>query len=217
MTGVQTCAFRSLNTYTPGVGWVRRGGPWPNIRFAPGDRFGARAWTNGRVVILRNGLPVCEGSLSAWSSFANGGRIGMILNGAAGTRITRFGGGAFADSIPPIVLGNPDIPPILGSAAAAGREDLPRSIQLSQIYPNPVTHIATFAIELPRASRVGFVVYDIGGRSVWSQTPREMPAGHGSLRWPGSDARGSTAAVGVYLARVTIDRETFTRRIVVIR
>ena len=37
-----------VNTYTPGAGWVRRGGPW-NVTFQAGDQSGARAFADGRV------------------------------------------------------------------------------------------------------------------------------------------------------------------------
>lgn len=206
-----------LNTYTPGSGWTRRGGPWHDIDFAPGDRFGARAWADGRVVVLRNGRPIAEGSLCAWAPYPTGGRIGVIFNGATATRVARFGGGAFVDSIAPIVLFPAGAPAWLNGGIDPDRNNLPGALRLSQAYPNPVRRDASFAIELPRTARVGIVVYDISGRSVWSQAPRELPAGRGTVRWPGIDSRGGTAPLGVYLARLTVDRASFTRRVVIIR
>lgn len=206
-----------LNTYSPGAGWTRRGGPWRNIEFVPGDRFGARAWADGRVVVLRNGRPVAEGSLCAWAPYANGGRIGIIFSGATATRVARFGGGAFADSISPIILVPADSPSPMSAGTDPDRFGLPDALQLSQAYPNPVRHAASFALELPRPARVGIVVYDIGGRSVWSQAPRDFPPGRGTVRWPGTDSRGGTPPLGVYLAKLTVDRASFTRRVVIIR
>lgn len=81
-----------LSTWTPGVGWEDRGGPFP-VAFQPGDRFGARAYPNGAVEIFRNGVVIGTGSVAGWP-FANlGGRIGISLWGTPQSRIDDFGGG----------------------------------------------------------------------------------------------------------------------------
>jgi glucose/arabinose dehydrogenase/PKD repeat protein len=81
-----------LTTYDPETGFSRRGGPWP-VRFQPGDQFGARAYSNGVLLVYRNGEVVGSASYVGWPFAAAGGRVGMMLNGAAGARLQAFGGG----------------------------------------------------------------------------------------------------------------------------
>jgi glucose/arabinose dehydrogenase/PKD repeat protein len=95
------CAAQSVvvvNTYTPGVGFARRGGPFP-VSFQPGDVFLARAYSNGVVVIARNGVPVGSLSVAGWPFASAGGRIGFMLHGAETTRLTSFGGGSVSLSL----------------------------------------------------------------------------------------------------------------------
>lgn len=169
--------------------------------------------------MLRNGSAIGEASLLAWAPAIKGGRIGLILNGAAGARIARFGGGAFSDTVPLAHSEQRDAALNAGVATLVADSDagLPPGLRLSQAIPNPVRRDATFALELPRSAYVGITVYDVLGRVVWSRAPGEMPAGIGKIHWPGIDARGTTVPVGVYLARVAVDQAIFLRRLTVIR
>jgi hypothetical protein len=206
-----------VNTYSPGAGWTRRGGPWHGVAFAAGDRFGARAYADGRVRVLRNGVAVGECSVLPWAFAGSGGRIGMILSGASGTRIARFGGGTFTDSLPPEVFATRDVATFASQAASAPPPRVPAVVALSAAMPNPVSHDARFTLALPRAARVALAVYDITGRDVWTEPARAYGAGEWTLRWPGVDARGATVPMGVYLARVTVDGTAFLRRLTIVR
>jgi parallel beta-helix repeat protein len=86
-------------------------------------------------------------------------------------------------------------------------------IELSNGFPNPSQGAVEFALDLPRASRVEWAVYDVQGRSVWSES-RAFAAGRASLRWDGRDATGQRAATGIYLVRARVEDATFTRRVV---
>lgn len=79
-------------TYTPGVGWEQRGGPFP-VTFQPGDHFGARAYANGGIEVFRNGTLVAIASVAGWPFAAAGGRIGLSSWGATQSRMDDFGGG----------------------------------------------------------------------------------------------------------------------------
>jgi len=205
-----------VNTYTPGTGWMRRAGPWRNVAFAAGDRLGARAFPDGRVEVYRNGVAIGTASVAPWPGAANGGRIGLILNGAAGTRVRRFGGGTIAGDSTFVAAG--DAAPLTGSAdgvaGAAGFGDAPR---VSPAMPNPASGTAMFSIELPRADRVGIAVYDVSGREVWGETARPLEAGRWMLRWPARDRRGEPVPVGLYLARIAIGNRTYLRRLTIVR
>jgi len=205
-----------VNTYSPGTGWTRRAGPWRNVSFAPGDRLGARAFPDGRVEVYRNGVAIGTGSVAPWPGAASGGRIGLILNGAAGTRVRRFGGGTIAGDSTFVVAG--DAAPLSGAAeGAAGLPGPAAEPRVSPAMPNPASGVAMFSIELPRADRVGIAVYDVSGREVWGERERPLEAGRWTLRWPARDRRGEPAPVGIYLARISIGDRTYLRRLSIVR
>ena len=92
-------------------------------------------------------------------------------------------------------------------------DDVTGAVELSNGFPNPSHGAVEFALDLPRASRVEWVVYDVQGRAVWSQS-HAFAAGRATLRWDGLDASGHRAATGIYLVRARVETATFTRRVV---
>jgi hypothetical protein len=104
-----------VNTYTPGAGWVRRGGPW-NVTFQAGDQFGARAFADGRVRTYRNGALIGETLVTGWPFATSGGRIGLILAGAANSRFINFGGGNFLNTAPTAAI----VAPVNGGSYVNG-------------------------------------------------------------------------------------------------
>lgn len=81
-----------VRTFAPGPGWQVRGGPWA-IAFQAGDRFGARARADGLVEVFRNGARFATASVGDWAFAGAGGRVGLALAGAGGSRLDDFGGG----------------------------------------------------------------------------------------------------------------------------
>ena len=66
------------------------------VSFAAGDKFGARAKSDGTVQVYKNGTLVGTVTVSAsWPYRANGGRIGLGASNASGTVFDDFGGGNF--------------------------------------------------------------------------------------------------------------------------
>lgn len=96
----------------------------------------------------------------------------------------------------------------------AGVGDAPRVLALSGAYPNPTAAQVAFALDLPFDRDVIFSILDLQGRTVWSQGTRGYLAGRYSLMWPGRLTDGRRAAAGIYLARVQVGAESFTRRFV---
>src|SRR5207249_9713372 len=85
-------------TYTPVVGWEKRGGPF-TVHFEAGDQFGARAFPDGRVRVFRNGSCIGGASVAGWAFAGAGGRVGLLLAGAGASRFAAFGGGAFGSAV----------------------------------------------------------------------------------------------------------------------
>ena len=78
--------------------------------------------------------------------------------------------------------------------------------------------MTSIGFDLPAASPVRLVVYDVLGRRV--RTLREDPsAGPGRFRvvWDGADDQGRPAASGVYLLRLTAGPDRASGRVVLLR
>ncbi|MEO5988441.1 MAG: PKD domain-containing protein, partial [Candidatus Eisenbacteria bacterium] len=188
----------SVSTYAPAQGWVTRA--TFSGALAAGDRLGARALSNGNVQVYRNTTRLGTGSVSDWPFVANGGWVGLKFAGADGARLDNFGGGEFTAG-----------PPDTGSTAA------PSQVELSGGIPNPTTAGVQLSLALPRASYVGFAIYDLAGRQVWAQDLRALPVGRVTLVWNGRTRDGISVPAGAYLARVSIDGRVLLRRLAVLR
>ncbi|HYM79932.1 MAG TPA: PQQ-dependent sugar dehydrogenase [Candidatus Limnocylindria bacterium] len=99
-----------VHTYTPGSGWVQRGGYIP-ATFVSGDQLGARAHGNGLVEVFRNGFLIGSVSLGDWPFASAGGRIGLTLDGTSGARFDDFGGGTTV-----LIVNTPPAATVLGPA-----------------------------------------------------------------------------------------------------
>jgi hypothetical protein len=81
-----------VETYTPGQGWVQRGGNI-SVTFQPGDRFGARARADGYVEIYRNGSALGMIDARGWTFATSGGYIGLWIINGQNNAFDDFGGG----------------------------------------------------------------------------------------------------------------------------
>jgi glucose/arabinose dehydrogenase len=90
-------------------------------------------------------------------------------------------------------------------------------LSLSSPWPNPSTGAVSLALELPAPARIEWSIVDAAGRTVWRAPEREAPAGHVPLLWGGVSAAGFSARPGIYLARVSVDGRTTSRRFALIR
>ena len=105
------------------------------------------------------------------------------------------------------------------NARAAGRADVPESLALEAVYPNPARSSATVTFALPEAAAVRLAVYDVLGREV-------------AVLAEGAHETGRHAAAldtwmlpaGVYLVRLEVadpgtgaDGAVQTRRLTVVR
>jgi len=86
-------------------------------------------------------------------------------------------------------------------------------VSLSNGFPNPSAGAVDFALSLPEDTQVDWAVFDMQGRRVWSESTL-MSAGPARLHWSGVDATGRRVANGLYLVRVRVGEDEFTRRVV---
>jgi hypothetical protein len=79
-------------TYSPAQGWALYGDGIP-VTLVDGDQFGARARSNGQVLVYRNGVLLATRDTSAWNYTTVGGYVGLWYDLASQTLLDAFGGG----------------------------------------------------------------------------------------------------------------------------
>jgi len=102
---------------------------------------------------------------------------------------------------------------------------------LEQNYPNPFSPpergfagnpSTEISFQLPVASAVKLVIYSVTGQVVRELVHGEMPAGRHALSWNGRNRAGEIVAGGVYLYRLTVERNgeapvVMTRKLTVLK
>jgi len=76
-------------------------------------------------------------------------------------------------------------------------EQLPKNFKLEQNYPNPFNPVTTIKFQLPKASNVTLVIYNIQGQEVARLVDDYVGAGYHSVNWDASNA-----ASGIYIYRL---------------
>ncbi|MBP7309757.1 MAG: T9SS type A sorting domain-containing protein, partial [Candidatus Cloacimonetes bacterium] len=105
-----------------------------------------------------------------------------------------------------------------GSFAATGfvgsedELDTPAVTALSQNYPNPFFGETTIAYSLKQDARVQVEIYNLRGQKVYSRNLNSQKAGTHQLQWDGKDNNGLATASGIYLYKLNVNGESFTRR-----
>jgi hypothetical protein len=80
----------------------------------------------------------------------------------------------------------------------------PKEYKLYNNYPNPFNPSTKIAFELPKASRVKLIIYDIVGREVAQVADADYPAGYTELTWNGLNSHGTMVSSGVYFYRLVV-------------
>ncbi|MCL5020908.1 MAG: T9SS type A sorting domain-containing protein [Bacteroidetes bacterium] len=79
----------------------------------------------------------------------------------------------------------------------------PKGYKLYNNFPNPFNPSTKIAFELPKASHVSLIVYDVLGREVAQIADGDYPAGYNELTWNGINRNGRQVSSGVYFYRIT--------------
>lgn len=101
---------------------------------------------------------------------------------------------------------------IVPSISALAEHPVARAALQFAPAPNPFSARVTLSFQAPSAGHARLRVYDVSGRLLTSLLDGDVAAGPRSITWtPG------TTAAGTYLARLELDGQVETRRMVVIR
>jgi len=100
--------------------------------------------------------------------------------------------------------------------AAVGDGELPKTLALHAVRPNPVRGATTIAFDLPKAGPVELAVFDVTGRQVRSLVSGDLQPGSYQAVWPVTDDHGAGVSSAVYFYRLKANGETITKKLMVL-
>ncbi|KAA0229865.1 T9SS C-terminal target domain-containing protein [candidate division KSB1 bacterium] len=106
------------------------------------------------------------------------------------------------------------------TTAVAGNpvdQALPTTPSLSQNYPNPFNPVTVITLDLPKATHVALIIYDVLGRRVRTLIDEPMEAGYHARIWDGHNHQGVSVASGVYFYRLHTPEFDKVRKMLVVR
>ena len=94
---------------------------------------------------------------------------------------------------------------------------VPEQFALHYNYPNPFNPSTTIQFDLPKATHVELVVYNILGQRVATLVDRYYPAGWHSVTWDGRTSSGKEVASGIYLYRIETEYDAASKKMVLVK
>ena len=82
----------------------------------------------------------------------------------------------------------------------------PKDYKLHNNFPNPFNPSTKIAFELPKASHVSLIIYDVLGREVAEIANQDYPAGYNVVTWNGLNRNGEQVSSGVYFYRISTEK-----------
>jgi hypothetical protein len=93
----------------------------------------------------------------------------------------------------------------------------PDNFELSQNYPNPFNPSTTIEFQVPQASDVTIIIYDMLGQEVKSLFAGQIQAGNYSVEWDGLNNSGSKMSSGSYIYRMTAGEFIDTKEMILLK
>jgi len=93
----------------------------------------------------------------------------------------------------------------------------PQNFELFQNYPNPFNPTTTIQFQVPKASDVSIVIYDMLGQEVISLFSENVQAGSYSVEWNGINNAGLKMSSGSYIYRMTADEFVKTKEMILLK
>jgi len=94
---------------------------------------------------------------------------------------------------------------------------LPTEFALAQNYPNPFNPSTQISFDLPVTSNVQLVVFNVLGQEVKSLVNEEMTAGTKIVTWDGTNAAGNSVASGLYFYRISADKFSASKKMMLMK
>ena len=93
----------------------------------------------------------------------------------------------------------------------------PLSPELEQNYPNPFNPSTRIPFTLVQSGHVLLRVFDVSGTHVATVYDGTLNQGRHSMEWTGRNDDGQPVASGMYLYTLTTNRQTLSRKMVVLK
>lgn len=89
--------------------------------------------------------------------------------------------------------------------------------ELKQNYPNPFNPTTTIGYSLSSSGYVTIAVYNILGQHIKTLVAQNRSAGQYQTVWDGQDENGKTVATGVYMYRITTEKQIVTKKMMLMK
>jgi len=90
-----------------------------------------------------------------------------------------------------------------GATNITHNNEIPKEFKLYNSYPNPFNPSTKIKFDIPKASYVKLIVYDVLGREIKTLVNEKLNAGRYEVSWPAPTGDGSSYPSGVYFYRLT--------------
>lgn len=94
---------------------------------------------------------------------------------------------------------------------------IPHSFSLKQNYPNPFNATTEIIFNTEEASNVSLDVYNIAGQKIKTLVDGQFNAGSHSVVWDGANNAGSVVSSGVYFYKLSVNDQSDTKKMVLIK
>jgi sugar lactone lactonase YvrE len=103
-----------------------------------------------------------------------------------------------------------------GQSGSTNPNLVPRELVLNQSYPNPTTGRLTIHYGVPKPTKLSLKLYDITGKQVRALiNNQQTKPGYYNHVWNCRDNRNRRVAAGIYFYRLTADKTSKTKKLVV--
>jgi hypothetical protein len=91
------------------------------------------------------------------------------------------------------------------------------TLGLEQNHPNPFNPTTTISFTVPAQGPVTLSIYDVAGKRIRMLVDGVVPAGVTKMEWDGTDDNGGAVGSGVYFYRLTTERGTVAKKMIVLK
>ena len=84
-------------------------------------------------------------------------------------------------------------------------------------YPNPFNPSTTIRYDLPMASDVRIMIYNMLGQQILTYDLPATPAGYHRFTWNAINKKGEAAPAGVYFYQIHTRKFTHTRKMILLK
>ena len=97
------------------------------------------------------------------------------------------------------------------------RDEINKTYNFFNNYPNPFNPITTLGYELPEDSFVDVTIYDMLGNTVNNLVNTYQSSGYKSIQWDATNNKGEPVSAGVYLYKIQAGDFIDTKKMILLK